>query len=166
MKNQNQVKFMVSAAVIAAIYVVLTMVTAPISFGVIQFRISEILCVLPMFTLAGVPGVFIGCLLGNMLSGAAVLDVVFGSLASLIGAYGTYKLRANKYMAVLPPIIANAVIIPFVLRYAYGVPDLILFMVFTIGLSEIIAIGILGSLFRITILERYKNILFKDILAD
>lgn len=163
---KNQVKFMVSAAVIAAIYVVLTMMTAPISFGVIQFRISEILCVLPMFTPAGIPGIFIGCLLGNMLSGAAVLDIVFGSLASLIGAYGTYKLRGNKYMAVLPPIIANAIIIPFVLRYAYGVPDMILFMVFTIGLSEIIAIGVLGSLFRIAILERYKNILFKDILAD
>ena len=110
--------------VIAAIYVVLTILFAPISFGPVQFRISEALCVLPYFTPAAVPGVFLGCLLSNLLCGAAALDVVFGSLATLIGAVGSYYLgKKSKWLVCVSPILANTIIIPWVLRYAYGSTD-------------------------------------------
>ena len=123
--------FMVHGAVIAAIYVVLTILFAPISFGPVQFRISEALCVLPYFTPAAVPGVFLGCLLSNLLCGAAALDVVFGSLATLIGAVGSYVLRDHKWAVCVPPILSNTIIIPWVLRYAYGSEDMILFAMVT-----------------------------------
>ena len=99
MKNNatnSPVLTLVYGAAIAAIYVVLTMVFLPISFGPIQFRISELLCVLPYFTPAAIPGLFIGCLLANFLGGAAALDVIFGSIATLIGAVGSYLLRKNR----------------------------------------------------------------------
>lgn len=158
--NEKTVYTMVYAAAIAAIYVVLTMVFAPISFGPVQFRISEVLCVLPFFTPAAVPGVFVGCLLSNLLCGAAPLDVVFGSLATLIGAMGSYSLRNKKWLVCLPPIVSNTVIIPWVLRYAYGSTDLIPFAMVTVGIGEILAIGVLGNLLLVT-LERYGSIIFR-----
>ena len=92
-KTNNKTIYGVAyGAAIAAVYTVLTMVFAPISFGPVQFRISEILCVLPFFTPAAVPGLFVGCFLSNLLCGAAGLDIVFGSLATLIGAVGSFYL--------------------------------------------------------------------------
>jgi len=164
-KSDNKaVYYMAYAAVIAAIYVVLTMVFAPISFGPVQFRISEALCILPVFTPAAVPGLFLGCLLSNLLYGAAALDVVFGSLATLIGAVGSYALRRNKWAVCVPPILANTVIIPWVLRYAYGSPDLIPVAMVTVGIGEILAIGVLGNLLLVT-LERYKYVIFRNHMA-
>ncbi len=134
------------AAVIAAIYVALTLAFAPISFGAIQFRISEALCILPYFTFAGVPGVAIGCFLGNVLGGAALPDIIFGTLATLIGAIGSYQLRrVNKWLVCVPPIAANTIIIPFVLRYAYGATDMIPYLMLTVGFGEVLAIGVLGN---------------------
>ena len=115
-KTSERTYLMVQAAVIAALYTVLTMIFAPISFGPVQFRISEALCILPFFTPAAVPGLFIGCLLSNFLYGAATLDVIFGSLATLIGALGSYWLRKNRWLVCLPPILSNVIIIPWVLR--------------------------------------------------
>lgn len=158
--SNKAVYFMAYAAMIAAIYVVLTMIFAPISFGPVQFRISEALCILPLFTPAAVPGLFLGCLLSNLLCGAAALDVVFGSLATLIGAVGSYTLRKNKWAVCLPPIMANTIIIPWVLRYAYGSPDMIPFAMVTVGIGEILAIGVLGNLLMVA-LERYKNVIFR-----
>lgn len=162
--SNRTVYFMVHAAVIAAIYVVLTLVLAPISFGPIQFRISEALCILPFFTPAAVPGLFIGCLLSNLLYGAVAMDVIFGSLATLIGAVGSYLLRKNKWAVCIPPILANTIIIPWVLRYAYGSVDMIPLAMVTIGIGEILAVGVLGNLLLVT-LDRYKNIIFKEITA-
>ena len=158
-KNNKTVYFVAYGAVIASIYTVLTLVFAPISFGPVQFRIAEALCILPFFTPAAVPGVFIGCLLSNLLCGAAPLDIVFGSLATLIGAAGSYGLRGNKWLVCLPPIAANTAIIPWVLRFAYGSPDLIPVAMVTVGIGEILAIGVLGNILLLA-LERYKNILF------
>ena len=121
MKNKS-VLFMAQAAMIAAIYVVLTIVFAPFSFGEVQVRIAEALPIFPVFTPAAIPGLFIGCLIGNILGGALLPDIIFGSLATLIGALFTYLLRKrSKFLAPLPPILANIVVVPFVLRYAYGV---------------------------------------------
>ena len=117
MRNKK-VLFLTQAAVIAAIYVVLTIFISAFNLasGAIQVRISEALTILPFFTPAAIPGLAIGCLLSNLLTGAAVYDVVFGSLATLLGAVGTYLLRKHKFLCTLPPVIANMVIIPFVLR--------------------------------------------------
>jgi len=153
--------YMVYAAAIAAIYVVLTMVFAPISFGPIQFRISEALCILPYFTPAAIPGLFVGCFLSNLLGTAAPLDILFGSLATLIGAIGSYALRDKKWLVCLPPILSNTIIIPWVLRFAYGTEDLIPFAMLTVGIGEVLAIGVLGNMFLV-LLERYKGVIFRQ----
>lgn len=163
-KTSERTYFMVFSAVIAAIYTILTMIFAPVSFGPVQFRISEMLCILPFFTPAAIPGLFIGCLLSNLLCGAAVLDVIFGSLATLIGAVGSYKLRKTKWLVCVPPILANTIIIPWVLRYAYGSEDIIWYGMLTVGIGEILAIGVLGNLL-LSILNYYKHIVFGRFLS-
>lgn len=157
-KNVNHVVY---AAVIAALYVVLTLSFAPISFGAIQFRVSEALCILPIFTFSAVPGIGIGCLIANFVAGAPMPDVVFGTMASLIGAFGTYYLRNRRNLAWLPPVISNAIIIPFVLKYAYNLNDAIWFLVLTIAIGEVFAVGILGNVLRLAV-EKYEHILFKQ----
>lgn len=149
-------------AVIAALYVVLTLVFAPISFGAIQFRISEALCILPVFTFSAVPGIGIGCLIANFAAGAPLPDVIFGTLASVIGALGTYALRNRRNLAWIPPVISNAIIIPFVLIYAYQVPDALWFLMLTVGIGEVFAVGLLGNALRVAV-EKYEPIIFKYI---
>ncbi len=156
-KSDKAIYFMVHAAAIAAIYTVLTMLFAPISFGPVQFRISEALCILPFFTPAAVPGLFLGCFLSNLLCGSAMLDVVFGSIATLIGALGSYKLRKIRWAVCIPPILSNTIIIPWVLRYAYGSADLIFVAMLTVGIGEILAIGLLGNML-LMMLERYGRL--------
>lgn len=158
---------MTQAAMIAAIYTALTVAFAPVAYGPVQFRISEALCILPFFTPAAIPGLFLGCAVSNGMGvalGTAVLpDVVFGSLATLIGAVGSYAVRRNKWMVCIPPIVANTLIIPWVLRYAYGAPELIPFMMLTVGIGEILAVGVLGN-FLLNALERYQGLAFKRVL--
>ena len=159
MKNKS-VLFMAQAAMIAAIYVVLTIVFAPFSFGEVQVRIAEALTILPVFTPAAIPGLFIGCLIGNILGGALLPDIIFGSLATLIGALFTYLLRKrSKFLAPLPPILANIVVVPFVLRYAYGVVLPIPFLALTVGIGEIISCGILGNVLA-AVLKKYSGKIF------
>ena len=139
--------YITKAAFIAALYVVLTELSALFGLSgtnVIRFRISEALTVLPFFTSAAIPGLAIGCLLSNLLTGAAVWDVVFGTVATLIGAVLTYALRRYKWLAPIPPIVANTVIVPFVLRYAYGLDLPIPFMMLSVFIGEVISCGVLG----------------------
>ena len=159
MKTNTKVLFMTQAAMIAAIYVVLCLVFEPISYGAIQTRVAEALTVLPFFTPAAIPGLFIGCLLANFLGGAAALDVIFGSIATLIGAVGSYLLRKNRYLVSVPPILANMIIVPWVLRFAYGSEDMIWFSTITVGIGEILAIGILGQIL-LSVLIRYQHVIF------
>ena len=160
MKNQK-VLFLTQSAMIAAIYVVLTVVFQPFSFGEIQVRIAEALTILPAFTPAAIPGLFGGCLIGNLLGGSVLHDIIFGSLATLIGALFTYLLRnQSKYLAPVPPIVANILIIPFVLRYAYGIALPIPFMMLTVGIGEIISCGVLGMIVYVT-LKKYQYRIFK-----
>lgn len=157
------VQFTAQAAMIAAIYVVLTLVFAPFSYGEVQVRISEALTILPAFTPAAIPGLFIGCLLSNILGGCIVPDIIFGSLATLIGAVFTYMLRSqSRFLAPVPPILSNILIVPFVLRFGYQVPLPIPFMMLTVGIGEIISCGILGMIVY-TALDRYKNLIFKPV---
>ena len=148
MKNRDpRVLRITQGAVIAALYVVLTMVFAPISFGPVQVRIAEALCILPMFTPAAIPGLFIGCLIANLIGGGIILDVIFGSLATLIGAVLGYMLRSNRWLVPLPAVIANALIVPFVLKYGYGVVDVAIpVLMFQILLGEIAGCYVLGEL--------------------
>ncbi|MDD6616160.1 MAG: QueT transporter family protein [Lachnospiraceae bacterium] len=162
MKNeQKKITYLVHAAMIAAVYVVLTYVFAPFSFGEIQVRISEALTILPVFTPAAVPGLFVGCIIGNILGGSILPDIVFGSLATLIGACGTYLLRnKTRYLAPVPPIVANALIVPFVLYYGYGVALPIPFMMATVGLGEVLSCGVLG-LIVYQVLAKYRHVIFR-----
>lgn len=159
MKNKN-VTFLTQAAMIAAIYVVLTYVFAPFSFGEIQIRISEALTILPLFTPAAIPGLFIGCLIGNILGGAILPDIIFGSLATLLGAVFTWLLRGHsKFLGPVPPIAANTIIVPFVLRYGYGIVLPIPFMMLTVGIGEVLSCGVLGMIVYFA-LARYKGVIF------
>ncbi|MBQ5599313.1 MAG: QueT transporter family protein [Lachnospiraceae bacterium] len=157
--KENKTRNLVFSALIASIYVVLTLLLRPISYGPIQFRVSEALCVLPYFTPAAIPGVFIGCLISNLLGGAVLMDIVFGSLATLIGAIGSWLLRRNRWLVSLPPILSNTLIIPWVLKFAYGSEDLVWYMMITIGIGEILAIGVLGQLL-ISVLAKYRKMIF------
>ena len=158
--RDRKVLFVVQAAFIAAIYVVLTFVFAPLSFGEVQVRFAEALTVLPYFTPAAIPGLFAGCLIGNMAGGAIPLDIVFGSVATLLGACGSYALRRQKYLVPLPPILANTLIVPFVLFYGYGVPLPVPFMMLTVGLGEAVSCYLLGMIV-LAALEKHRNLIFK-----
>lgn len=169
MRNKN-VKMITQGAIIAALYVVLTMVANAMGLAnhAIQVRFSEALCVLPFFTVAAIPGLTVGCLISNLLTGAMVWDVLFGSLATLLGAIGTYVLRKHKVLMLFPPVIANVVIVPFVLRYGYGftwmfndVEWSIPYFAFTVGVGEIISVCGLGTVLLNALLP-YKKIIFKD----
>ena len=158
--RDKKVLFIVQAAAIAAIYVVLTVLFAPIGFGEIQVRIAEALTVLPYFTPAAVPGLFVGCIIGNFLGGAIPVDIVCGSLATLIGAVLSYLFRKHKFLVPLPPIVANTLVVPFVLFYGYGVNLPIPFMMLTVGVGEIVSCGVIG-IFLLLALDRYKGVLFR-----
>ncbi|MCR4739191.1 MAG: QueT transporter family protein [Lachnospiraceae bacterium] len=144
--QNKKVLFISQAAAIAALYVVLTLFIASFNLanGAIQIRISEALTILPVFTAAAVPGVAIGCFLSNILTGCALPDIIFGTLATLIGALGTRYLKNTKFMFTLPPVLSNALIIPFILKYAYGLEDMLPFLMLTVGIGEIISIMGLG----------------------
>ena len=164
MKNKGTL-FLVQAAAIAAVYVVLTTVFAAFSFGEVQVRISEALTILPAFTPAAIPGLFVGCIISNFLGGAILMDVIFGSIATLIGAVFTYKLRgSSKWLAPLPPIVANALIVPFTLFYGYGVNLPIPFMMLTVGIGEVVSCGVLGMILY-GALSKYRHVIFGTTIA-
>ena len=161
MKNKG-VLFLTQAAMIAAIYVVLTFMFKPISFGEVQVRVAEALTILPVFTPAAIPGLLVGCLLGNTVGGAALPDIIFGSLATLIGAFGTYMLRGQKpIIATLPPVFSNVLIIPFILRYAYGVPIAIPLLMLFILVGQVISAMGLGLLLH-KALDKNKQFIFRN----
>lgn len=136
-------RFWVQAAVIAAVYAVLTMVLAPISYGLMQVRVSEALTVLPFFTPAAIPGLFVGCLIANTLTGN-IIDIIFGSLASLAAAFFSYKLKKIPLLVPLPPVVLNAVIIGAVLYYAYGVGAPLWSCMLWVGAGQLLACYVLG----------------------
>lgn len=160
-----KVKFVAQAGIIAALYIVFTIIAnaAGLASGVIQVRISEALTVLPFFTPAAIPGLFLGCLLSNIIGGCVIWDIIFGSLATLLGALGTYAIRKKlpDWCAAIPPIIANTLIVPFVLSYAYEVPDSIPFLMMTVGAGEVISCGILGILL-LKLLKPHRNVIFGE----
>lgn len=161
--RQKKTRFIAYAAMIAAIYVILTWIFAPFGFGEVQIRISEALTILPAFTPAAIPGLFVGCLIGNILGGAILPDIIFGSLATLIGAVLVYGMRNwNRFFLPLAPILSNTLIIPFILYFGYGVTLPIPLLMLSIAAGEFVSCGILGMiLYRA--FSRYQQILFHRI---
>lgn len=154
------VKSAAQAAVIAALYVVLTYVFAWCASGAVQVRVAEALTILPVFTVAAVPGLAVGCMIANLLTGCALWDVVFGTLATLLGAIGTRLLRKRGFLATLPPMLANVLIVPWVLRFVYGDAWPIWLLMLTVGAGEVISCCGLGTLLMVT-LRKYPMKLFR-----
>ena len=146
--RKNPALAMATGGIIAALYVALTFVSQAFGMasGVIQVRLSEALTILPCFTAAAVPGLSIGCVLANLLTGCAPWDVVFGSVATLIGAVGTRMMKNHVGWAWIPPVLSHTIIIPFVLQRVYGVPDAWWFLALTVGAGELISCGLIGIL--------------------
>ncbi len=160
--RKNNVRYVVQSATIAAIYVVLTLMAN--MFGLanyaVQVRFSEALTVLPAYMTSAIPGLTIGCLISNLLTGAMVPDIIFGSIATLIGAVFTYLLRKHKYLAPIPPIASNTLIIPFILAYVYKFEGSVWYFMITVGLGEIISCGVLGYILM-SVIQRLPQKLLK-----
>lgn len=154
--NNQKVLFLTQAAMIAALYVVLTFISNAfgLASGVIQVRLSEALLILPLFTPAAVPGLYIGCLLSNILCGGCLLDILLGSFATLIGALGARALRKHMWLVPIPNILANAVIVPYVLIVGYGITDVWWYLVVTVGIGEIISCGVFGMILLLAIKKK------------
>lgn len=160
-KSMTAMQQIARGAVIAALYVVLTIIFAPISFGAVQVRIAEALTAFLMFTPAAVPGLFAGCLIANILGGAVLPDIIFGSIATLIGAVLGRILSDKRWLFPVPMVISNALIIPFVLRYGYGVEIPIPLMMLYIAGGEIIGCYVLGEIL-VSVLLRYGRRILRD----
>lgn len=153
-QEDKQFKYWTRAAMIGAVYALLTIIFAPISYGMIQVRIAEMLMVLPYFTPAAVPGLFVGCFIANIYGGYGILDIVFGSLATLLSAYLVMR-TGNRYLVPLPPVIINAVIVGLVLHLVLKLPYYLTFL--WVGLGQLIACYGLG-LPLLFILEKRRHI--------
>lgn len=153
-------KFITQAALICALYTVLTLISGvfSLSSGPIQLRLGEALCILPAFTPSAICGLTLGCLISNILCGGIAADVVFGSIATLLGALFTYLLRnKNKYLLPIPNIISNTLIVPFVLSFAYGAPNSIFFLILTVFIGEVLSSYVFGMIFY-RIFEKNRHI--------
>lgn len=135
------------AALIAALYIILTFVSQMfgLASGVIQIRLSELLTVMPLLYKEAIPGLWIGCLIANLMTGCAAWDIVFGTLATFLGALGTYYIgRKKPILGPIFPILSNMLIVPWVLQFVYGAKESYLFLVATVGVGEFICCGLLG----------------------
>ena len=161
----KKVSFITQSAIIAALYIAMTYLAFSVNLasGPIQIRFSEALAVLPYFTPAAIPGLFIGCLLSNVLTGAVIWDILFGSLATLIGALVAYAMRKlkSKWLICIPNILANSIIIPFVLIYAYGDASAYYLLLASVGIGEIISCGVMGTAL-LFYLDKHKHFIFKN----
>lgn len=128
-------------AIIAAIYAAVTVLLAPISYGVLQVRVSEALTILPFIFPESFLGLFIGCLIANIFGGLGLVDIIFGSMATLIAGYLTSKMP-NQYLAPLPPVLINAVVVGFILKFVLGAP-LFLTMLY-VGIGQFLACYLIG----------------------
>ncbi len=160
MRNNKKTVALCRAAIIGALYTALTLLCGLLGLASmpVQLRLSEALCVLPFFMPEAIFGLTVGCLISNLLVGGVWADVLFGTLATLIGALGTYafrELRGNcRFLCILPPIISNTIIIPFVLRYAYGIGDGWFWLAGGVGMGELLSVGVFGTLLFMALEKR------------
>lgn len=159
LKPSFSVRSLTFAAVVAALYAALTLLFAPISYGPVQFRVSEALTILPALFPQAVPGLALGCLIANILGSATVWDIVFGTLATLIAALLTRRFRKNIALAAAMPVVCNALIIGLVLHFTLA-DALLLPTIFTVGLGEAVVLYALGvpmwvTLRRVPALQKF-----------
>lgn len=140
-KKMKKTRFITEAAVIAALYAALTIILAPFSYGPIQVRVSEALTILPVFTPAAIPGLFVGCIIANIFGGNGPIDIIFGSLATLAAAFLSYKMP-KRWLVPLPPVILNGVVVGLILNYTLKAP-LVATMLW-VALGEAVACYVLG----------------------
>lgn len=146
---------LVRVAMIAAIYVILNIIFAPISYGLIQVRVAEALVVLPFLDPSAIIGLFIGCILANIYGGLGIVDIIGGSLCTLVAAYLTYKLKDPK-LAPLPPVLINAFGVSIYLHLLFDLSYWI--TVLYIGIGEVIACYILGYPLLILLIKNKKRL--------
>lgn len=158
--SRGGVKMLAQGALIAALYIVLTYLSHSLSLanGVIQVRLSEALTILPFFTPAAIWGLTVGCALSNLLTGCAPYDILFGSLATLVGAFGTYALKKYKWLSPVPPIVANTVVVPLILSFVYKFEQGLPYLFLTVGIGEIISCGVLGMVLLFALKPYAKQI--------
>ena len=162
MKNKK-IQYVTRAALIAALYVALTHLSNLLGLanGAIQIRFSEALCILPVFMPSSVLGLFVGCIIANLTTGAVIWDVIFGSIATLIGAFFALKLK-NRWLIPIPTVIANTIIVPIIVLFCYtdksawSVPTYLL-CVLGVLVGELISAYILGTIL-FSALNKHKNI--------
>ena len=159
--TRKRIVYVCQSGLIAALYTVLTVFVGAfgLASGAVQFRVSEALCVLPFFTPAAIPGLTIGCLISNLLTGCLWQDILFGTVATLIGALGARMLRKVFWLVPLPTVVANTVIVPFVLAYAYHMEGGLPFLMLTVGAGEILSAYVLGIVLLLA-LRKYPKALF------
>ena len=160
--NRGRIRFVCQAGIVAALYTVLTCLVGAFGLanGAIQFRVSEALCILPVFMPAAVPGLTVGCLLSNILTGCLWQDILFGPVATLLGALGTWLLRRlSPWLAPLPTVAANTLIVPFILAYAYHAEGGLPYLMLTVGIGEILSAYVLGMVLLLA-LRRYGSRIF------
>lgn len=153
-------KRLTRGAIIAALYTVLTLLLAPISYGLIQVRVSEAFTLLPILFPEAIPALFIGCLLSNIIGGSMLPDIVFGSLATLAAAMCTRKLRGNKLLAALPPVLFNGIVVGAVVHYCYTPEVALPICMLYVAVGEAIAVYVVGLL-MLKGLERVPKSLMK-----
>lgn len=147
MKTQTQAtRRLARGAVIAALYTALTLLLAPISYGQFQVRLSEAMTLLPILLPEAVPALAVGCLLSNVLGGCTIFDIVFGTLATLLAALCTRRLRGKFWLAAAMPVVFNGVIVGAVVHYCYSPAFPLPLCMLTVAIGEAIACMIVGPL--------------------
>lgn len=141
MKKLTSTRSICLSAVIAALYAATTLLLPAISYGELQCRISEALTLLPILMPQAIPGLFVGCIIANLLSPVGIVDILFGSLATLIAAVGTYHFRQNRLLAAACPVLANGVIVGWMLSYFYGLPLWLTMLQVALGEIGAVVIG-------------------------
>ncbi|MEE3495927.1 MAG: QueT transporter family protein [Butyrivibrio sp.] len=177
--NNKKTLFITQAAVIAALYVVLTHVANMLGLAnyAVQVRFSEALTILPFFTPAAIPGLFIGCIIANITTGCMLLDIIFGSIATLLGALGTYliahglkkvsdpdfycKNNLRTWLTPIPPIVANTIIVPLVLIHVYHFEGTLPYFMATVFAGELISCFVLGMILLFA-LDKRKGAIFRN----
>lgn len=158
--NSKKVNHLVLSSLIAALYAVLTISMAPMGYGQFQLRVAEAMTILPFFSYFPIPGLFIGCIIANLASGFGIVDIVFGSLATLLAGIATYyigksNLPYKKILAPLPPVIINALVVGAILKYTANLPFIP--SVISVGIGEALSCYLLG-LMLLSLIERNKGI--------
>ena len=162
MKNKEmrrELLYITEASAIAALYIAITIAIGPLGIAIGLF---PPIAMLPIFTSAAIPGLTIGCLVSNLATGCLWQDILFGTLATLIGAVGARLLRRVWWLVPMPTVLANTFIVPFVLAYAYQVPDGIGFLMLTVGAGEVISAYVLGILLYFALHKNARKIFKSD----